>query len=129
MSRYQRGSVVLLAVNPASKTDRLPVATITTPSGTTLAVVPIPLSPGSGPLTYVARFRLPAGLALGTYGVSISYAIAGTQTTSSASFDLAPGGDSGGEIISMFGYDRPEGRYVLAQLGSGRLVQGLNPYL
>ena len=81
-----------------------------------------------------ARRMTPAALdagsvALGTYSVSTAYAIGGVPATQASTFQVVAGGDSGGEIISLFEYDRPEGRYVLAQLGSGRLVQGRDPYL
>jgi hypothetical protein len=49
--------------------------------------------------------------------------------TASDTFDLIAGGDEGGAVVSMFAIDRPEARYVVGQLASGKLVQGRNPRL
>jgi hypothetical protein len=66
---------------------------------------------------------------LGTYTVSYQWVVGGFHGTGSDTFDVIHGGDVGGRIISMYAYDRPEARYVVAQLTSGNVVQGRNPRL
>jgi hypothetical protein len=66
---------------------------------------------------------------LGRYRVEYRYTSGGQPWASLAYLEVIPGGDPNGAVISMFAYDRPESNYVLAQLGSGKLVQGRSPRL
>lgn len=125
--RYQRGQIVPITLELQGPADAPPVATVTDPNNALFATYQIPYD--GTPYSFSYGFRLPGGAALGTYQVSIAYSIAGTPGTSTSAFDVVSGGDSGGEVISLYSYDRPEARFVLAQLGSGKLVQGRNPHL
>lgn len=137
LGRFQRGEKIPLAVqvvdgsaNPVEP-DAAPLATITDPSNATLASVRLPLA-GSGMGQFgMAYFLGILFSSLGTYQVTYSYDYAeGTgQGTASDTFEVIAGGDEGGAVVSMFHIDRPEARYVVGQLASGRLVQGRNPRL
>jgi hypothetical protein len=65
-------------------------------------------------------------LAPGRYCVLYQYRVNGYPGRVIDFLDLAAGDDAGA-VISLFAHDRPEARYVLAQLDGGRLVQGRNP--
>lgn len=131
LGRFQLGQSVPLAVAtvdgqgaPASP-DAAPTAAITGPSGDPVATVELAMA--GDDRHFALPFFLGLSLPLGTYGVAYSYLILGAAMAASATFTVIPGGDTGGAIISMFAFDRPEARYVVAQLESGRLVQGRNP--
>lgn len=110
--------------------------------------------PSTSPLTYVysdaglvASIALPAvapliapglfGLPLftdqnytrGRYRVVYRYTLSGTVYGLVDTFEVVGGGDPAGHVVSMTTFDRPEARYVLAQLEAGRLAQGRNPRL
>lgn len=130
--RYQRGQQIPIALVIPSRSDSLPTATITDPSNALLGtVLALPFLPGYIPasFTYSTTIRLPGGAELGTYQVSFAYTVAGVPLSSTYEFDAVAGGDSGGEVIAMFDYSRPEARYLLVQLATGKLVQGRNPHL
>lgn len=128
--RYQRGQSVLIGSQQTGHADAPPVAAILDPNAEAFATVLLPYAPVRGTdYTYATLFQLPGGAALGTYTVTITYAIDGTPWTDTSTFDVVAGGDSGGSVISLYAYDRPEARFVLAQLSSGKLVQGRNPHL
>lgn len=76
-----------------------------------------------------ATIRLGATFGLGTYAVSVTYSIAGIASNIQSTFTVVGGGDQAGAVISLYAFDRPEARYVLAQLDGGKLVQGRNPKL
>jgi hypothetical protein len=126
--RHQRGTVVTLGISPG-KADRLPVASVVGPGSVPLGTYPMPMLSGTSAPSYQLSLRLPGGIALGTYQVTFSYSVGGVSGSASEQFDVIPGGDSGGEVISLYSHDRPEARYVLAQIGAGKLVQGRNPHL
>ena len=129
--RYQRGQQVPISLTLAGLADAPPLATIHDPNNALLGIWKLPYQPGYSPMAFVygSLIRLQGGAALGTYQVTFSCSVGGQAQTQTATFDVVPGGDSGGEVISLYAYDRPEARYVLAQLGSGKLVQGRNPHL
>lgn len=133
LGRFQLGQSVPLLVQPVDDggfhypPDAAPVATIVGPGGDTIDSVKLPMV--SDDLNFGRRYFLGFGLALGTYQVAYSYVVAGVESTSQGSFDLIGGGDPGGRVISMFAYERPEGRYVVAQLSGGLIAQGKNPTL
>lgn len=109
-----------------------PVASVTDPNNALFGTYPLPYvgltTPGGFPRFHYDLY-LPGGASLGTYQVAISYQTSGGTASESTSFTVVAGGDSGGSVISMYAYVRPEAKYVLAQLSSGKLVQGRNPHL
>lgn len=71
--------------------------------------------------------RLGSSFGLGSYTVEITYTLSGAPHILISTFEVVAGGDLGGPVIAIYAIDRPEARYVVAQLGTGRLVQGRNP--
>lgn len=96
--------------------------------GTILESHVLPVVDPYGQTGWFAKLvRLGAGFALGSYTVSFNYTVQGYQGLLLATFEVVGGGDLGGPVISLYSVDRPEARYIVAQLGTGRLVQGRNP--
>lgn len=131
LGRFQQGQIVKLNVSPfdnvgvSTVPDSAPLATIRDQYSNAMAFLKMPMNRS------VVGFSIPVflgvGFPLGTYTVTYSWSIGDYQGSASDSFDVISGGDIGGGVIAMYGYDRPEARYVVAQLSSGNLVQGRNP--
>jgi hypothetical protein len=131
LGRYQQGQVVNLEVTATdgggspAQPDAAPAATVSDADSNVVAVLKLAINLDE------TNFALPVflgvGFPLGTYTVEYSWIIGGVSGSGSDTFDVIHGGDVGGGVISMFAYDRPEARYVVAQLSSGNLVQGRNP--
>jgi hypothetical protein len=128
LGRVQRGNYIALRLAATSQPDSLPTATIRDPGNSILDTVTMFIE-GDDFLGWSAIVWLGGGLALGTYQATYLYSVDGSPFTTTDQFEVVAGGDSGGKVISLFSYTRPEGSYVLAQLESGRLVQGKNPHL
>lgn len=126
LGRFQRGQKVPLAVACPAAPDAAPVATITL-NNAPVATIALPMAGDT--LHFGLSYRIGSAFVLGTYRVAYAYAIGGVPSAAIDEFDVVAGGDSMGEVISMFWYGRPEASYVVAQLGGGRLVQGRNPHL
>lgn len=134
LGRFQVGQVVMPAVKTlnvdgdSAAPDVAPTATITGPDG--FARGPFKLAMRGGSTEFALPVFLGLEFSLGTYSLSYSYTVDGDAIdTDGDSFEVIAGGDPGGRVISMVAYDRPEARYVVAQLTSGRIVQGRNPRL
>lgn len=131
--RYQRGQYVPLTTTVSDGlTLEPPVCVVTDPNNAMFGYFLLPyvgLNPNGAPIYSYPMF-LAGGAALGTYTVTITFATTiGGSATVDQTFDVVAGGDSGGQVISLYSYDRPEASFVLAQLSSGKLVQGRNPHL
>lgn len=133
LGRFQPGGVVKIRVattdgssNPVTP-DAAPVATIRDPSNAVIFTGKMAMDGGTQVFSLNIFLGLPYPLA--TYTVGYSWSVGGFNGTGSDTFDVIHGGDIGGRIISMYAYDRPEARYVVAQLTSGNIVQGRNPRL
>jgi hypothetical protein len=127
LGRFQLGDVVRVEIATPDLPDDPPVAEVVAPGGVTLRTVAMAYARDIG--GFRVRLRLGSDYGVGTYTVAIGYPVAGVPQSIETSFEVVAGGDAGGPVISLYAYDRPEGRYVLAQLGGGRLVQGRNPKL
>ena len=134
LGRFQAGQFLTLAVNTTDAghvpalPDSAPVMTITDSGSAVIATAKVPLDPLL-PFTFGMRIFLGLEFALGTYTVGYAWTVNGSGVSVSDTFDLIAGGDAGGRIIAMYGYDRPEAKYVVTQLTSGNVVQGRNPRL
>jgi hypothetical protein len=128
LGRYTKGQRVPLLLVPSSMPDATPIATIIGPDDSTLAALGMPLGP-DGRCFLLRLFMGEPYESMGTYRVTYSYFVAGQPVGSEDTFDRIAGGDAGGRVIAMVSVERPEARYVVAQLDSGRVVQGQNPRL
>lgn len=137
LGRYQRGQKVPIGVNAVDgssnpvEPDEAPVATIRDPASNVVATLALPRVAPSRTSFGAGFFLGVLFQTLGTYQVSYAYTFAeGTgQGSASDSFEVIAGGDEGGSVVAMFSLDRPEARYVVGQLGCGKLAQGRNPRL
>jgi hypothetical protein len=137
LGRFQKGEKVPLQVstvdgsaNPVEP-DAAPLVVVRDPANAVVASLRLPRVGTAFDQYGMAHFLGVLFATLGTYQVSYSYDYAeGTgQGTASDTFELIAGGDEGGAVVAMFHIDRPEARYVVGQLASGKLVQGRNPRL
>lgn len=126
LGRFQRGKSVSVVPGIAIIPDNYPLLVVAGPSGFPGYTANVPLQRGAG---FGARIFLGSQFPLGTYTATVTWSLAGNPSTYSATFEVVGGGDSGGPVNSLNAYDRPEARYVLAQLGGGKLVQGRNPLI
>lgn len=108
--------------------DSHPLARVVASDGTHVESVQMPVS-DRYQVTGLFRYQLPlgAGYSTGKYTVEYQYTVSGYPGLLLASFEVVAGGDVGGPVISLYAVERPEARYVVAQLGTGRLVAGRNP--
>lgn len=131
LGRFQQGQTVQLHVTTvdedgnAAQPDAAPIATFKDSNSEVVAAVKMPMF--LGPVSFLLSIFLGVEFPLGTYTVEYSWSIGDFTGSASDTFFVIHGGDVGGRVISMFAYDRPEARYVVAQLSSGNLVQGRNP--
>lgn len=133
LGRFQLGQVVKLGLsivdgsgNPVSP-DAAPMAVITNPDSSTDPAFKLAMDGGS--TAFAIKLMLGNENSLGTYSVAYSYQAGVFAGSGGDTFDVIAGGDAGGRIISMSAYERPEASYVVAQIASGRIVQGKNPSL
>ncbi len=63
----------------------------------------------------------------GTYTVKYNWISGGVSYAELDTFEVMPGGNAGGAVISLYFYERPGARFLVQQLDSGRLVRGRNP--
>lgn len=112
--------------NPAAP-DAAPTAAITTPSSVVLPIQTMAMNGGS--TDWLINFFLDGTTIFGTYNIVFTFFVSGTEHTSTGEFSVAPGGDIGGDVISLYTFARPDSQYVLAQLTSGVIVCGRNPAL
>lgn len=70
---------------------------------------------------------LGGGFAAGLYTVYYRYLLGTYEALVEDTFEIVAGGDKDGAVISMYYFDRPQAKYVVMQLDSGKLVKGRNP--
>lgn len=134
IGRYQVGQEIPLFVlcrtadRVPTVPDSPPVAKILDASGDVMDAIQLPICDRYNQDGYfLIRYRLGAGFGLGSYTVETTYVLSGVPYVLISTFEVMDGGDIGGPVISLYAVERPQARYVIAQLGTGRLVQGRNP--
>lgn len=133
LGRFQLGQSVPLSLSVVNSggspvwPDAAPTATITDSGSHVIAEFKMAMTGAS--YVFSADEFLGLDYTLGTYSLSYQWFVGGSSVSASDSFDVAPGGDAGGRVISMYAYSRPEASYVVGQLSSGNIVQGRNPRL
>lgn len=124
---FQAGDIVRILLSTPSPPDSAPTAVIITPASVALPTQIMGMNTGS--TDWLVRFFLDGTAILGTYRIVFTFYISGVPYTSSRAFMVVPGGDIGGDVISMYAFTRPDSQYVLAQLTSGLVVCGRNPVI
>ena len=134
IGRYQIGQVVPISVVTADASDNpsdpddVPIARIYRGS-TFVASARMSVRDRFSQRAYFDhQLRLMGGdYQVGQHTVIYTYKISGSAIAKQSHFQVVPGGDEGGTVISMTTYKRPEAQFVVAQLTSGRLVFGRGP--
>jgi hypothetical protein len=125
MDRCQRGDIVRLSLDLGRMPDFPPVVVIIAPD---YSVVVGSEMWNDWPTTaFHADVRIGSRFDTGTHTARYIYTLDGEELLREETFDVVPGGDSGGGVISMYTLDRTESRCVVAQLACGRLVLGRSP--
>lgn len=136
LGRYALGSHVPLSV-VATAADGQPAAPTECPTVSVYdadgAVVESRLIPARdrGAVTglFGYRLRLSASYAAGHYTVAYRWRSGAHRGVATAAFEVTPGGDAEGAVIAMHDYNRPDARFIVHQLDSGKLKRGRNPRL
>ncbi len=126
--RFRRGDRVPMIFTLPTTPDYAPVAVVFDQLGHQVSSFSIPTL-DSDRLVFSYPMFVSLAHSLSRFTVYLHYVVRGSASVVSATFDVIAGGDSGGDVISVFSVDRPEARSLVAQLSSGRLVVGANPRL
>lgn len=135
LGRYQLGQVLTLMTWTTGYQGRIvtpldyPTATIFDDNGDVVGVFSLPAL-DKGNSVFALPIFLNLKFSVGRFRVITSYSASGAYTGALLDyFEVIPGGDPNGPLISLCSYDRPEAGYVLAQMGSGKLAQGATPQI
>lgn len=127
LGRCRRGDKVMLSCSVPSVPDHAPIAVVLNSDSHVVATIALPKIGPSRKLFGMSVF-IGTAFIVGNYLVSYQFSVGGNSgSVPDDRFAVVPGGDSGGDVISLYSFDRPEARFVVAQLSSGRLAQGRNP--
>lgn len=127
-NRYRYGDLVpfVFAAPPGTMLTPNPTLTVTQ-NGT--AVASFPLWTWDGGITFQADVLLTQVFALGRLiGSTVLLTTSGAYQLQQV-LDLVAGGDVGSTVISVYAHEGVSGRATLAQLRSGELVQGSDPWM
>jgi hypothetical protein len=68
-----------------------------------------------------------SGFSVGTCQYVARWIYQGVAYVDQGYFEVLPGGDSRGAVISMFYFDTPQGRFLVHQTDAGITTMGKNP--
>ncbi len=122
LGRFRVGEFVRFALN--AETDAAPVGNLYDEDGHLIGRVQMSPAVGGG---MVGSVFLTGSFSLGEYEVSLPYYVNGVVSLTRYTFRVVAGGDSGGNVLSLYSARRPDCTRVLAHLASGRIVQGNRP--
>src|SRR4051812_19001283 len=97
--RVRRGDAAALSVRLPARPDGAPVAVIMDAEDTILGTPFMNPVDYSGLVFQIGAF-IDSDYAIGNFRVYFHYVIGGTAAVQSGSFEVIPGGDSGGAVIS-----------------------------
>lgn len=63
----------------------------------------------------------------GHYNVLYYYTVGSTDRVDQDDFDIIPGGDGDGQVISMYWLEKPHANFIVYQTDAGKLFYGRNP--
>lgn len=135
LGRYRRGQVVPLQVlcygpdMTPRPPDRAPVAHVYSSAGIVESAELSQADPLGEEGLFLSRLPIGHRYSLGRYSVVYVYVSGDYEGVAVDHFEVIPGGDQNGGVISLHAFDRPESQYVVAQLDSGKLIRGRNPRL
>jgi hypothetical protein len=126
LGRFRRGDTVVAILDAPQIPDSCPYAVVLDEDANVITTGNMAMD---GPTRRRFRFTYTPGAESSTGGFKIycGFYASGEASILSRSFEVVPGGDSGGSVVAMHSTSRPHGTAVIAQLGSGRLAVGRNP--
>jgi hypothetical protein len=78
---------------------------------------------------FAYRLQLSGTFAAGRYLVVYGYTASGSQFLKSAAFDVLPGGDPAGSIVSMYFLERPHANILVQKTDGAKRYFKISPYL
>jgi hypothetical protein len=128
LGRFRRGDPIVVTIESPDVPDKAPFLIVFDADMNVISSLDMAMF---GPTR--TRFRatyVPGTEAdLGEHRLYCGFYVSGVASLIDRRFELVAGGDSGGHVMALHATDRPEGRTVIAQLASGRLAVGRNPYI
>jgi hypothetical protein len=138
MGSYQAGDRVPLVVEihqlpgfgGAQLPDAAPAARVFDAAGAVVADYALPpLDPVSFPGLFCRPIHLDGRYAPGQYAVRYAWAVAAAPRAALSIFEVRPGGHGDGTFIACYAFHRPHAEMLVAQMDSGKLFRGRNPYV
>ncbi len=136
LGRYQAGDAVPLrlacvdrSTNGVTLPREAPWLRVYGVGGITVGFLPaMPVEDRHGlPGLFRHDLRLDISYEIGHYTVVYTYRVSNQTYCVRDQFEVMPGSDASGTVISLYSYHHPESNFVFAQLTSRRLVMGRNP--
>jgi len=131
--RYQQGEEVWLRVqcfgtnHVASWPTEAPVAAVYNSAGL-VTQLQLPMVDERGQVgLFGLRVYLNTLFYPDYYRVLTRYRVAGKCSMEEESFEVIPGGDADGAVISLYSFLHPSGEFIIQQRDGGRLFAGGNP--
>lgn len=132
--RYQLGQAVelTLACRDASDTPAVPTNVprlkVWTPAGALLRFQDLPpLERYTQTGLFHARLILDSTFTAGLYRVTYYWSVGSFRGLDEDGFEVMPGGDADGAVVALHWFSRPQAKFLVQSLDSGKLVQGRNP--
>lgn len=136
LGRFQLGDTLPLLLLTRDADDALqlpdhpPNMKIWKPDATLLRAEEMPIvEKFAQPGTFLSRVFLGTAFLVGVWTITYHYTIGSYLGLGEDIFEIMPGGNADGHIMSMYFYDRPHAAFIVQSLDSGQLVSGRNPYL
>lgn len=108
--------------------DACPKVDVYSASGKVVSGRSIPiLDPAGTTGLFGGRIYLDGTFSAGEHLVVYRYDSGGTRRQEVDHFEVVAGGDSSGQVIALFNYERPHANHLVQQRTSGRLYKGKNP--
>lgn len=133
--RFKVGDLLPLSLAPTGNTgapalpDAAPTVRVFNSSGAQVgATRQFAIKDRYGPTAlFVDDLLLDSNYAVGHYTVRYAWLVSGSQRVEVEKFEVIPTGDSGGSVIGMAQFTRPEAEYVVYQRDGGTINAGRNP--
>jgi hypothetical protein len=134
LGRYQLGDTVnvILLCHDANRTpgmpNNVPLMKVWDPGNNLVlaAFMPI-LDQYIKPGLFYYQLLLDTNFDVGNYGLTFYWQQGSYSGIESSNFEIVPGGDPDGAVISMFFYYRPQANFVMQQLEAGKVIEKRNP--
>lgn len=136
LGRYELGQEIVVpqlctdGVGVAVVPDVLPTIAFYNAGGNKVLSALMPCRDRFG-ATGLFFYRTPLGalFSVGQWGGSIAWKVAGVARLRAFVFEIVPGGDTAGAVVSQYFLERPQANYLVQKTDGGTRVFGRNPRL